>query len=103
MTVHTQGCEARCYGDQIACGRCGTTWDHNDPEPPACKPHAMQHARSKVNHRVVFLEGGEKGSLGAPMTLPDALPAPILAAMERSHAVGGMQAAYRVFMDMVWV
>lgn len=31
-------CYARQYGDQMQCGKCGLTWDINDPEPPSCKP-----------------------------------------------------------------
>lgn len=29
-------CEAKQYSDQMCCGRCGLTWDVNDPEPPKC-------------------------------------------------------------------
>ena len=29
-------CKARRYSDQMICGRCGLTWDVNDPEPPKC-------------------------------------------------------------------
>ena len=30
-------CQARQYGDQMCCGKCGLTWDVNDPEPPECR------------------------------------------------------------------
>lgn len=29
-------CEARQYGDETACGRCGLRWDTNDIDPPRC-------------------------------------------------------------------
>jgi hypothetical protein len=29
-------CLARREGDQMRCASCHLTWDHNDPEPPAC-------------------------------------------------------------------
>lgn len=29
-------CAARQYSDQMHCGKCGLTWDMNDPEPPRC-------------------------------------------------------------------
>lgn len=29
-------CDARQHSDQMVCGRCGTAWDVNDPEPPQC-------------------------------------------------------------------
>ena len=31
-------CHARQYSDQMQCGKCGLTWDVNDPEPPKCNP-----------------------------------------------------------------
>lgn len=31
-------CQAQQYSDQMQCGRCGLTWDMNDPDPPKCSP-----------------------------------------------------------------
>jgi hypothetical protein len=31
-------CHAQQHGDEMQCGRCGLTWDTNDPEPPTCSP-----------------------------------------------------------------
>lgn len=44
-------CDAIRYGDTTMCGTCGTQWDTNDPEPPACKvkfqpPYIIDPARS---------------------------------------------------------
>ena len=36
-----EGERSKCYpvqfSDQIVCGKCGLTWDVNDPAPPRCK------------------------------------------------------------------
>lgn len=29
-------CKARRHSDQMCCGRCGHSWDVNDPDPPEC-------------------------------------------------------------------
>lgn len=30
------GCQARQVSDELQCGKCGLTWDVNDPDPPSC-------------------------------------------------------------------
>jgi hypothetical protein len=37
-------CQARRYSDQMHCGRCGLTWDINDPEPPTCATEGQHRA-----------------------------------------------------------
>lgn len=37
-------CEARQYGDQMQCGRCGLAWDVVDAERPACAPRIDKRA-----------------------------------------------------------
>jgi hypothetical protein len=34
-------CNAIRSGDQMQCGRCGLSWDVNDPDRPACNPINM--------------------------------------------------------------
>lgn len=41
MTKTRKDCRAVRYADQMCCGRCGLTWDTNDPEPPACRKVAV--------------------------------------------------------------
>lgn len=36
LVVTVTKCQARQYGDQMQCGRCGLSWDTNDPERPEC-------------------------------------------------------------------
>jgi ribosomal protein S27AE len=31
-------CQAQQHSDEMQCGRCGLTWDANDPDPPRCNP-----------------------------------------------------------------
>ncbi len=31
-------CQARQYGTEISCARCGTRWESGDPDPPPCAP-----------------------------------------------------------------
>lgn len=98
MSLHN--CEARTYGDQVACGRCGTTWDLND-DKPACKP--LAHPRSAVAHAV---ERAERPRTHAhTVMLPDALPDDVALKMVMTYHkhVGphadAMRAAYRVLLD----
>ncbi len=88
------GCHARHYGDQIMCAPCGLNWDANDLEPPECRKH---DGRSKV---VKLTKQMEVPNL-APKHLPDTLPLHVAAEMERAHKNGGMQAAYRIFLDRI--
>lgn len=44
-----KNCHARQYGDQVCCGRCGTTWDANDPEPPTCREDAAEQKQPGVD------------------------------------------------------
>lgn len=30
-------CQARQYGSEMHCAKCGLVWDTNDPEPPECQ------------------------------------------------------------------
>jgi len=38
MNNRPLGCKAYERGDQWFCDRCGVTWDHNDNDPPECRP-----------------------------------------------------------------
>lgn len=45
----TLGCNARRVNDQMMCAKCKLNWDHNDPEPPTCRPDTqlkVEHANS---------------------------------------------------------
>lgn len=86
------GCHARQYGDQMICAPCGLNWDVNDPEPPECRKH---DGRSKVVKLVKEMEAPK----AKPKGLPDTLPPHVADEMERAHKNGGMQAAYRIFLD----
>ena len=97
MTEHV--CMARRYGDQMICGPCGLTWDVNDPEPPECH---------KVDRRLKIVKDTAKLDVKPrrPGRLPDKLPDDVAAEMVKTYQAngghrGGMQAAYRLFLDRI--
>lgn len=45
-------CEARRYGEEMQCARCGLAWDVNDPDPPPCRTDdqvRQQHGREALD------------------------------------------------------
>ena len=86
-------CYAKRIGDQMICGPCGMNWDHNDPEPPACR---------KIDKRMKVLRQMDAIFAPAkPRALPANLPAAWAVEMDRAYKNGGMLAAYRVLLDRI--
>ena len=48
-----QNCEARVYGDEWHCSKCGLCWDINDGDQPDCKPITSQVTRSTPNRQPI--------------------------------------------------
>lgn len=47
-------CHAYQSNDQMCCGRCGTQWDVNDQEPPACV--SSETGRAARREYVAFIK-----------------------------------------------
>ena len=51
-------CEAKQYSDQMYCGKCGFTWDMNDPDPPKCLSSKQigERALSEIKADILAIE-----------------------------------------------
>lgn len=102
MQKRKNQCQARRINDQMQCGLCGLTWDVNDPAEPDCDPR-----RDFRTRRARLLVSLEKEAQEAIKTgFPDVLAQDIANQMDKAYKAngggfGGMQAAYRVMLDMV--
>lgn len=72
-------CEARRYGDETVCARCGLRWDTNDPEPPACKPVGKQ----VVGHVI----GAARVTPLPPVLVAESTPVRVVVVDDGSRAV----------------
>lgn len=104
MEKRKNHCQARRVNDQMMCHLCGMAWDITDPERPDCDPQ-----RDFRTRKARLLTAFEKEAQEAAKTaFPEVLSEDVRNQMDKAYRAngegsGGMQAAYRVLLDMVSV
>jgi len=94
----------------MRCATCGTQWDHDDKDPPACIAPAVKVLRQEVAEaRLTAAAEAARGATEAivPLELPEDLARRMATAYEAvvlhgevgASCVPAMRAAWRVFLD----
>jgi hypothetical protein len=116
-------CEARQYGDEMKCGRCGLSWDVNDADRPNCSraidrraipDRRVTHASIQPGRKVPEPNDPVPYVRVSTTTLPDKLPSDVLTDMVIAYEKvrrdtddlcdlsDAMRAAYRVLLDRLF-